>query len=353
MAILQCTNSIVGTVGITPNMVFIDTNDTAAAVQAAGYLNTVIHEGLLQVSGPNTKIGSNRSGDVALVNTTTGPLWFTISITGVPPSQVYSLVPVTQAGGSIFAGNVQAGSSGVQGYFISYPPTAANGTFIFEAANNVNNFASTLSNSAVGQATVYTIPDPGAATANLIISASAGTQHITTGNLSVDTGNLLAGSSGHAGTVSSFSGTAARGSLILAAVANTGATNTTISNVAMGQASVISIPDPANAIGRFLIGATATPFTANHSLVASGTGGLVADAGYQMKTVAQAAVAGGAAAQTVVDAFCTAASMVVASWNDTSNAVEIETVAAGNGSFVVTSTGDPGASHINYIITKV
>ena len=84
----------------------------------------------------------------------------------------------------------------------------------------------------------------------------------------------------------------------------------------------------------------------------SDTAGTVADQGIAFKSVAQVAVAGGAAAQTVTDAFCTTGSMVTASWNDTSNAVTIQKVAAGNGSFVVTSSGDPGASHLNYIITK-
>src|ERR1017187_2887173 len=63
----------------------------------------------------------------------------------------------------------------------------------------------------------------------------------------INGGNIQAGLSGTAGTLASFPGTAAKGSLILAGVANTGNTNTTISNAAMGQASVISIPDPATA----------------------------------------------------------------------------------------------------------
>jgi hypothetical protein len=83
-----------------------------------------------------------------------------------------------------------------------------------------------------------------------------------TGNIVATTGNLVAGSSGHAGTVTSFPATASKGSLILAAVNNTGNTNTTISNAAMGQASVVSIPDPGAATANFLLdtgtGATAT-----------------------------------------------------------------------------------------------
>ena len=259
MAIIQATSSFTGFVGINPNFVFINTNDTIATVTTAGYLTNANREFLISVN----------SATMALVNTTSGVLWLSVQITGTAPNLIYSLIAPPYDGGAIFEGNVQAGSSGVAGGFLSYP------------------------------------------------------------------------------------GTASKGHLVVQATANTGNTVTTLSNNAMGQITAVNIPDPGNAIGQLLIGATATPFTSGHLVVASGTTGLVADAGFQIKSVAQKAVAGGAAAQTVTDAFCTTASMVVASWNDTSNAVEIETVAAGNGTFVVTSTGDPGASHLNYIITKV
>lgn len=143
-------------------------------------------------------------------------------------------------------------------------------------------------------------------------------------------GNVQAGASGTAGKVSSYPATAANGSLVLAGVAAGGNFTTTISNGTMGQSTVYSMGD-----------------------IGAATGGIpVSTAPFRMKQVAQAAVAGGAAAQTVTDAFCTSAACVVATWNDTTNAVSIQKVVAGNGSFVVTSSGDPGASHINYIIMK-
>lgn len=105
----------------------------------------------------------------------------------------------------------------------------------------------------------------------------------TTGNMSsaaaniINPGNIQAGLSGTAGTVASFPATASRGSLIVAGVANTGNTNTTISNAAMGQASVISIPDPAAATANFVVAPAAL---VNGNLVAaSGTAGLLVDAG--------------------------------------------------------------------------
>jgi hypothetical protein len=107
----------------------------------------------------------------------------------------------------------------------------------------------------------------------------------TTGTLSEDPataisgGNIQAGLSGTAGYLASFPATSAKGSLRVVAVANTGDTLVTISNALHGQASVYSIPDAANAVGRFLVGATATPFVSGNFPVASGTAGLMVDSG--------------------------------------------------------------------------
>lgn len=184
----------------------------------------------------------------------------------------------------------------------------------------------------------------------------------TSGGLSEDPataisgGNIQAGLSGTAGSLSSFPATQSKGHLAVTAVANTGNTVTTISNVAMGQASVVSIPDPANAVGRFLIGATATPFTTGHLIASSGTGGLTVDSGVpttsvQLKTnikAAQTANIGGSGAGplNVTVAGLTSSSVVVGTLISSSNAVEVQTIAPGSGSFDVTFTGDPGASAI-------
>lgn len=71
------------------------------------------------------------------------------------------------------AGPITSGSSGDAGSFISFPATAANGTFIFEGLNAGGAFNTTLRNSVMGQSSVISIPDPGAATAVLLTSAAA------------------------------------------------------------------------------------------------------------------------------------------------------------------------------------
>jgi len=109
------------------------------------------------------------------------------------------------------------------------------------------------------------------------IAATAGT--ITaSGAITSTAGNITSGSSGDAGTFISFPGTAANGTLILAAANAGGAFNTTISNAtSVGQSQVISIPDVGAATGQFLI-KTAALVSGNFPM-ASGTGGLMVDSG--------------------------------------------------------------------------
>lgn len=76
------------------------------------------------------------------------------------------------AGPAINNGSIQAGLSGTAGTLISYPAVAANGHMIMAAVGNAGNFNTTISSiSSLGQSTVYTVPDPGAATANFLLDA--------------------------------------------------------------------------------------------------------------------------------------------------------------------------------------
>ncbi len=93
----------------------------------------------------------------------------------------------------------------------------------------------------------------------------------------INGGNIQAGLSGTAGYLASFPATASKGSLRMTAVANTGNTLTTISNVAMGQASVVSIPDPAAATANFVVAPAA--LVSGNIVTASGTAGLIIDGG--------------------------------------------------------------------------
>jgi len=176
------------------------------------------------------------------------------------------------------------------------------------------------------------------------------------------TGNIIGGDSGGGspGDLILWPSTAANGSLRLSPT-NAGADfNTIITNGTMAQSTTYTIPDPANAAAKFLVGATATPFTSGNFPVASGNGGLMVDSGLaaaniQNKTNIKAATTaniggGGAGPISVVVAGLTAASVVVGTIESSSNAVQVQTITATATGFDVTFTGDPGASCLlNYV----
>ncbi len=329
------------------------------------------------------------------------------------------------AGTAINSGNIQAGLSGTAGTLISFPSAGSKGSLILAAVANTGNTNVTISNAAMGQASVISIPDPGAATANFILDTGT-SQTITgalvvTGAISSTAGNITSGSSGDAGSFISFPATGTNGTLILAAVNAGGAFNTTISNSTMGQSSVISIPDPGLSTSKFLLTDSATSQTiatgdlilalgsitatlgsltlgssghageitlfpntgtngtfiiqainaggAFNTTLATGTMGqstvytipdigastgdiVVSTAAVRMKSVAAAAAAGGNAAQSFTDAFCTTGSNVIGNWNTQANAASVLKIVPGNGSFVVTSSADAGVGTFNYVIMK-
>jgi hypothetical protein len=112
---------------------------------------------------------------------------------------------------------------------------------------------------------------------------------VATGNLVATAGNLVAGSSGNAGTVTSFPGTASEGSLLLAAVSNAGGNFTsTLSNAAsVGQNTVYTFPDPAGATANVAVAPSA--LVSGNLVQASGTAGLLIDSGLVAGTFAKTA----------------------------------------------------------------
>lgn len=338
-----------GLVDVLPSISYINTTDPLATALVSGYLNKEVANGvqfsipcLCILSTKETPTSAYRVGTFQISHS--GANWSIVSASS-PAAGVVTLPTIlnhiatySDTGGTlaedaataINGGNIQAGLSGTAGFLASFPLTAAKGSLRLTAVANTGDTLVTISNAAHGQASVYSIPDSGASTANLLISKLTGTQHITVGSLEVDAGNLIAGISGTAGTFIAFPATAANGTMIIAAGNAGGAFNTTITSGTIGQSTVYTVPD-----------------------IGAATGGVVVStAAVRMKSVAAAAVAGGAASNVVTDTFCTSGSCVVASWNDSTNAVTLQKVTAGNGSFTVLCSADPGASHLNYIITK-
>jgi len=222
MAVLNVTFSPVGLVGVNPQVIYIETGDTYATVTATGYLNAA------KERYPN-QFTNQQMAEV--YTTDDGPVWLKVVVTTSNVSLVAPSVP--------------------------------------------------------GQTTLPTIAN------NIIVSTNTDGTLANTTAPAINRGSLQAGLSGDAGTLISYPATASKGSLVIAAVANTNDTVTTLSNAAMGQASVVSIPDPANALGRLLIGATATPFVSGNFPVNSGVAGLMVDSGVPAANLIQNSSASG------------------------------------------------------------
>lgn len=122
----------------------------------------------------------------------------------------------------------------------------------YSGSSVLNTVVSLVQISSPGDVTLPTIAS------NIIVSTdTAGTLANTTGT-AINRGSIQAGLSGDAGTLISYPGTAANGSLIVAAVNAGGAFNTTISNGTTGQSQVISIPDSGATTANFIISKFAT-----------------------------------------------------------------------------------------------
>lgn len=399
--IYQLPMQVPGMVGVFPNQKFAVFGDNLATVTTAGYLNQVNLES--NPVAPTDIIQALYSFNNVTQSGTYATFTVTISSSGVItlhewstpgaivlPTIANHIATFTNTTGTISedpataisGGNIQAGLSGTAGFLASFPSAATSGSLRLTAVANSGDTVTTISNVAMGQASVVSIPDPANAIGRFVIGATAtpfvsgnfpqnsGTgglmidsglavsaiattstavlltpaadQSITVHNLSVAQGNLTAGSSGHAGTVTSFPGTASKGSLILAAVNNTGNTNTTISNAAMGQASVISIPDPGGATADFVIAPSA--LVSGNFVKASGTVGLVVDGGAAIHAGTTGTYAGGGTSNAFTVTGMASTWIATAVILTSTNSVSITKAVPGTNILTVTFSADPGAN---------
>jgi len=310
-----------------PRIGRIRTNATLTQVTTAGWLNGAQSQGIIIQPSDKFEIYYN-------VDATPANAFFDVSITNgvitLSLSESNIILPVVSGDFASFSGTSGALAD------LGYSPSDAAKTKVVMAG------------SAVQATYIAKFVD------------TAGTVDDTAG-VAINAGNIQAGLIGTSGGFISYPAGASSGSLICQAVANAGVFNVTVSNASHGQATVHSIPDPASATSRFLVGATATPFVSGNFPVASGTGGLMVDSGLaatniQNKTNIKAATTadiGGAGAGpiSVVVAGATAASVVVATIESSSNTVSVAKCTATGSGFDITFSGDPGASClVNYVL---
>jgi hypothetical protein len=291
MAILNIQTVQTGLVGVLPSIAYIYTDSTETQVLTAGFLNQEVQNGtsfqMPCMALVSTKATPTSQFQVGMYQVShVGANWSLVPA-GSPgdvvlPTIANHIATYTNTTGTlsedpataISGGNIQAGLSGTAGYLATFPATLAKGSLRLVGAASAGDTVTQITNASMAAARVFTIPDGGQAASNFIISDSAGTQTIATGSLALTVGNLIAtagnvqaGSDAHAGTLISYPSTTANGSLIISALNAGGAFNTTVRNSVMGQASVISIPDPGAATANFLLDTGASNILAQQQFV--------------------------------------------------------------------------------------
>lgn len=334
MAILAINTNVTGLVGqqIEPRRCTMVTDDNLATITTAGFLNDQNSNGnpilptdifdVIYDYNINTQVGT-----LGIFQVTYSPATgFTLNAWENPGNV---LLPVVSGDFAVFNGT--SGQIEDAGYL----PSDATKTRVVMAGS-----ATVINQIAHFVDITGTIDDTAANVTNL--------------------GDIYAGASGTAGGLRSYPATVTTGYLGVTGVANAGNFAVQLSNASHGQATVHSLPDPANAVSRVLVGATATPFVSGNFPVASGVGGLMVDSGLaaadiqNSNNIIAATTAniggGGAGPISVVVAGLTAASVVVATIESSSNAVSVVACTATATGFDVTFSADPGASCLlNYV----
>lgn len=202
MAILNVVTSVTGLVGVTPRVVYIETNDTLATVTTAGYLNAA------QANGASFK-----ESDMALVTLKSSPsavstqvAWLEVSYSSGDWSLSAASSTMPLASGHILVGNANGVATDV----------AMSGD-----ATMASSGALTIANSAI---------------TNAKVSASAGIAFSKLAALT--SANILVGNGSNVATAVAMSGDAT--------LANTGAI--TIANGAVSKTKLASTIQPAGVI---------------------------------------------------------------------------------------------------------
>ena len=240
MPILNIVLSQTGLVGVTPSIAYIATNDTLSQVTTAGYLNHSVHSGF-----------AFSETMMALVSTKTSP--------SATSTQV-ALLEVSKSGANWSL--VPTGSPGS----VVLPTVALRIAHFTNTTGNLSSDAANITNAGNITATGASLIAGTSVVAGTTVTGGTGIIS-TTGTIQALAGNVIAGSSGNPASLISFPATAANGTLIISALNAGGAFNTTIRNSAMGQSSVVSIPDPGASTANFLLDTGAANILAEQQFV--------------------------------------------------------------------------------------
>lgn len=237
--------------GNNPSIVRIVSTDTLATVAGAGYLTAQA----ANITLANSGTWQWNANDMVLVSASDGDQFFTVNA-AFTSLDLYS----TAGNGAVSL------------------PVVGDDFVVFDGALGA---LKDLGFSASDPTKTKVVMAGSAVVVNRIAKFAdvAGTIDDTAGS-AVNVGNIQAGLPGTAlGSFIASPAAAASGQLILAAVANAGAFNVTISNASHGQASVYSIPDGGQATSNFLISNSAGVQTIATGGLTLTLGNIILDAG--------------------------------------------------------------------------
>ncbi len=255
------------------------------------------------------------------------------------------------------ATNIDAGASGTAGTVDIFPTTALKGKTQITATANAGNTTTAITTAEQAAARTYTIPDAGAS-ASFVMTEGAQTLNGVKTVPALVTTNIDVGASGTAGTVDVFPATLSKGKAQYAVADQTGDTTVTHQTAGMGQATVITTPDPGAAAASVVL----TEGTQTINGVKSFSGNVTMAAATKTLVLKQGAdgkagtfTLNGATPVSVANSSVTANSVIVFTLKTASGTVSVShpnvvTITAGVGFDVVGLTLD--ASVYNYVILE-
>lgn len=314
--------------GTAPCRFLGSTPDSLATMLAAGYLNDI-----------KKKIKSNDILDINYADTSSFPLnvgeaalFGSFKVQYDPSAGNWNLVPSVNNQSGLAAYGVYAATTNYAGGSATFT--------INDAAINPNSVVIGRLQSSVNAAIVKTVL-PGNGKITVVVSTDPGVsvfQYIAVlPNVALQNQGVIAAQYSNAG----------------------GSATITIRNAAItagmevnanfaSQANAAEIKTAICSAGVITIVATADPGVSVIEYVACLPSSALTTLGFYGATYSNA---GGSATTTITDANISASSIVVADWASQANAVEIEKVTPSAGSLVILSSGDPGASVLNYSAT--
>lgn len=319
-----------GLPGTAPGRIMASTEDSLATIMAAGYLNDIGEQG---------QIKANDIFEINYLDNSEFPLETGLSavyqefqVQYDPVAENWNLIPIGEPQSAIAALGVYSANYSNAGGAASVTVTDsnihANSVVLARWKSSANAVHIQKVTPADGSFVVLSSADPGVSVLEYIAVLPS---------VALQDAGVVAGKADNAGGSTSM----------VISNANVAATDVVMANI-VSSANAVGINKVTAGAGTITILFSANPGVSVISFFAIEPSAELTAAGLY---AARYTNAGGSATTTITDASIGAASIVVADWNSSANAVLIQKVTPSAGQLDILSSGDPGASVLNYAAT--